>query len=1123
MNNSDWKQKPLTPILLEETDASYSTVLDLLNAIKNDDILNIAVTGPYGSGKSSVLRTFCKHAGNSEVKYLDISLATLDADEHISPSGGNSSSNVDPNTQSEQKELLNRKIEYSILQQIIYRKPLEKLPFSRLKKIRHFSKDKINWMACYIIGAIVCLGFCFKSRLLQVPLLYRVFSIPERIQDAISIIAVILFLVIAREFIVYFIRNFGGLRLNKVAIGGNEIAMNDESSIFNRHLDEILYFFQCTDYNVVIIEDLDRFNTTDIFLKLRELNYLLNKSEIIGRKIRFIYAVKDDMFKDSSRPKFFDYITTVIPVITTTNSKDKLKSALAELGHKDEISDEDIRDIAFHIDDMRLLYNIANEYHQYTGRLCQNNHKLDARKMLAMMTIKNYYPHDFSELHNRKGRLYEALCSKTKREYASYVVDKCLAEREKQIEEKKKAWEATAIFSQKELRRSYLMEIYSKLPQATDKIIIDGNNYDLDALAQDEDLFGRLIKEPTIHYHYFYYYYSSCYEKKDASPINFSDIEKNVNPDFTYHQRCEQIENGKDVLEKELQDIAQEKLGIESCSIAELIEKYKLYKEQIFTELELPEMEEDFIRRGFIAEDYSDYITYFYPGIMTKADHDLCLEMKLNRKIEYGAPIDNIELLLRELPMMVFKNESVWNYNLLDFIACHKESFCEQYELIIKSLTNMDSAVFLCGYEKSGTSAISYFEDCMKNDSPRMWEKAMSASVENQTTLLSMWFQTCQEKDLIRINEWINHNCLRIALLYNALSTKKQDYLKTQPKYFDININNSELLLAIITNEAYELNKNNIQAIVDVKNAKEDISRLKDSNEMQLAMDNHLITPSWVNVYTYFKECEEKIDSSLQNYIEDNIKTLGEDNSCHQDKYNSLFQKLFESPLFTDTAYKVLCQLHEHSVMITEDILKLTEVKLIDLIKCGLLEYDISSLVPLSKISVRVVVEYIVYYKNSLNEILLSGIMDNSIAEDLLYRGELNQVECQKIIASLHPNNVEMTEKLANKICESMAMDYSVCDDAIFCDAVRGCTNVSNAVFSVARKIAQNKLIRSDIDALIDCLPSPYNELSIINKRPKISRTNYSVFLVQTLMDVDYISSYSEEENSIRVYTKKNV
>lgn len=83
-----------------------------------------------------------------------------------------------------------------------------------------------------------------------------------------------------------------------------EIEVVEDNSIFNKHLDEVLYFFQVTDYNVVIIEDLDRFGTSDIFLKLRELNQLINESKIVNRHITFVYAIKDDVFRDEERTKF---------------------------------------------------------------------------------------------------------------------------------------------------------------------------------------------------------------------------------------------------------------------------------------------------------------------------------------------------------------------------------------------------------------------------------------------------------------------------------------------------------------------------------------------------------------------------------------------------------------------------------------------------------------------------------------------------------------------------------------------------------------------------------------------------------------------------------------------------
>ena len=57
MDTSDWKQKALLPKLLTKEDASYNAVLDLQHALANKDICNIALTGPFGSGKSSVLKT----------------------------------------------------------------------------------------------------------------------------------------------------------------------------------------------------------------------------------------------------------------------------------------------------------------------------------------------------------------------------------------------------------------------------------------------------------------------------------------------------------------------------------------------------------------------------------------------------------------------------------------------------------------------------------------------------------------------------------------------------------------------------------------------------------------------------------------------------------------------------------------------------------------------------------------------------------------------------------------------------------------------------------------------------------------------------------------------------------
>lgn len=92
-------------------------------------------------------------------------------------------------------------------------------------------------------------------------------------------------------------------------------------SLLNVYIDEIVYFFEQTQYNVVIFEDLDRHNDGAIFIKLREINQLINNSLPSDKPVRFIYAVRDNLFSTpESRTKFFDFVMPVIPVMDSENA-----------------------------------------------------------------------------------------------------------------------------------------------------------------------------------------------------------------------------------------------------------------------------------------------------------------------------------------------------------------------------------------------------------------------------------------------------------------------------------------------------------------------------------------------------------------------------------------------------------------------------------------------------------------------------------------------------------------------------------------------------------------------------------------------------------------------------------
>lgn len=355
------------------------------------------------------------------------------------------------------------------------------------------------------------------------------------------------------------IKSLSNSKLNKLNLKNGEIELKEnkeDTSVFNKHMDEIVYFFEVTNYNVVIIEDLDRFNNTDIFLKLREVNQLLNQSNSVGRKVTFIYAVKDDMFFDEERTKFFDYITTVIPIINSSNSADKLKEELEIKGFSD-LNVEVIESLAFFIDDMRLLKNIVNEYAQYREKL---DEKLDQNKLLAMIVYKNYHPKDFADLHKGKGVLYDCLHKKSE----------LLVERNRQIDEringitkKLQSLEATHAIQEKELRLIYIEGYRRKLSKQNENnaflFFVENNFIPLEDIAENETLFNSFISQSSFRYQCFkrhqtntyygvrYYYDTS----EDSCNIQFSQIEKIVNSTFTYHERLEALREGeKDIVNK---------------------------------------------------------------------------------------------------------------------------------------------------------------------------------------------------------------------------------------------------------------------------------------------------------------------------------------------------------------------------------------------------------------------------------------------------------------------------------------------------------------------------------------------------------------------------------------------
>lgn len=320
-------------------------------AIQQKNIFNIALTGNYGSGKSSIIQTLLKKNNDINERTITISLANFN---NIKNSGDSSLNNL----------------EKGILKQLFYKLDSSSIPNSKFKKIRNinFKSDYIQSLFVIII-TFTALYFIFPN--LIHPILDNFTSgiknfwcswILGLIAFAVSLTLFLAFLVYIYEF--YLTK----IHINALNIGNNHFQVNTShnETVFDKYLDEIIYFFEENKiYDTIIFEDLDRFNNLEIFIKLRELNRILNNDDCIKkRKITFVYAIRDDLFKGVERTKFFDFIIPVIPIINKNNASEELLKIMHGLDMY-AVSVECIKTVSLYITEMRTLYNICNEYFMY--------------------------------------------------------------------------------------------------------------------------------------------------------------------------------------------------------------------------------------------------------------------------------------------------------------------------------------------------------------------------------------------------------------------------------------------------------------------------------------------------------------------------------------------------------------------------------------------------------------------------------------------------------------------------------------------------------------------------------------------------------------------------------------
>lgn len=412
MEKENNKFNALTPEVLTENKQIYTEALDY--AFSNSDIKNIAITGIYGAGKSTVWNTYIRQKGLNNVitvslgKYKN-NISDEDSLKEVSMSklATSETDGAKDKLRNENQRTVNidddNRVERQLINQILSQIESKKIPFS--KYVFKSNKSIMNiWLQSLAFISIICSILLWITRDTFLPFVNK----SHENFDGISLILLCsLLLFVPLFYYLYIFYRGNKLRISKITFKGAEANVNDDKndeSVLDRDIKELVYLLRSSGTKIVVFEDLDRYNNTSIYTKLRELNFLLNHYvKISGDKkpVRFIYMLKDSLFFSKNRTKFFDFILPIVPIVDSKTSENELIELFKAVENAPDRSV--LTDISLYVDDMRLLKNIVNEYIVYSKIIPLGQIDLDSNKLFALITLKNIFPNEFELLQEDKG------------------------------------------------------------------------------------------------------------------------------------------------------------------------------------------------------------------------------------------------------------------------------------------------------------------------------------------------------------------------------------------------------------------------------------------------------------------------------------------------------------------------------------------------------------------------------------------------------------------------------------------------------------------------------------------------------------------------------------------------
>ena len=868
----------------------YEEALDF--AFLSPDIRNIAISGAYGAGKSSVLASYKKL--HKDKKFMHISLAHFE----------------DENTANLNEQTQESILEGKILNQLIHQISPNKIPQTNFKIKQDVNKGQIVKITLMVLLAVISTLFIvlydhwcsFVSGFSGWVGAILKLSLSPYAQMLAGVALLIISYFLAYQLI--------QLQKNKklfkrVNVQGTEIEIfeNKEESYFDKYLNEVLYLFENSDVDAIVFEDMDRFEINRIFERLREVNTLVNvqlEKKDPEKPLRFIYLLRDDVFVSKDRTKFFDYIVPIVPVLDGTNSYDQFILHLRKNGMYDNLNSKFLQGLSLYVDDMRLLKNICNEFLVYYNRV--NTTELDYNKMFALITYKNLFPRDFSDLQLGKGFIYSLFDKKA--EFIKFEASKL----EDLINAKT---EEIRYCSDEELESLEELEAIRSAKQNS------ANNAPYGIRSQKQAEYRQWEQEQL--------------PKREVAIKN-------------------KLENRSDALSKELDELKISLLRLQAATLKEVINRDNIDEifrivtvneigvKETYNEIkgsEYFDLLKYLVRNGYIDETYADYMTYFYENSVSRVDKIFLRSVTDKKAKESTYELKDPKLVVSRLDISDFEEKETLNFYLLKFLI-EEMPTSKQLVRLVKQISDNHNVDFIRQF-------FSYFRKwdnfvaVLNNLWPSLFKEILeldsfSQKMVHEYSIFTIYFSTLDVLSKINIDCCLSHyianspKYLEIEFpKINRLIEAFKD-LDIRFKNIDFTVADKELFKEVYKYSLYELNFSNIELMLSV------MMQFASKEEIQHKNYSLVIADKNTPLFKY-------IDENIDEYMTEMLKNCGD---SIDDGEEAALAIINNTNISTETKFTYITYLNTT----LEELRKINDVDVWDhCLDAGVVEFSESNIV----------------------------------------------------------------------------------------------------------------------------------------------------------------------------------